>query len=118
MSEYQRYEFVALDRPLSARDMGELRAISTRAEQLVALEPRQEAEWAELDALVGAPKVKPSVYEDVVHRLTALRELAVMRGTEDAFHARLGVLLDRHGSKTAFRRRVQEAALARADERG
>jgi hypothetical protein len=32
MSEYQRYEFVALDRPLSSRQMGELRAISTRAD--------------------------------------------------------------------------------------
>jgi len=93
-------------------------AAEARAEQVVPLEPRQEAEWAELGGLVGAPKVTPSVYEDVVHRLTALRELAVMRGTDDAFHARLGVLLDRHGSKTAFRRRVQEAALARADERG
>lgn len=32
MSEYQCYEFVALDRPLTARQMAELRAISTRAE--------------------------------------------------------------------------------------
>lgn len=32
MSEYQCYEFVTLDRPLSAKQMAELRAISTRAE--------------------------------------------------------------------------------------
>lgn len=32
MSEYQCYEFAALDRPLTARQMAELRAISTRAE--------------------------------------------------------------------------------------
>ena len=32
MSEYQSYEFVALDRPLTADEMAELRAISTRAE--------------------------------------------------------------------------------------
>jgi len=32
MSEYQYYEFVALDRPLTAKQMTELRAISTRAE--------------------------------------------------------------------------------------
>src|SRR3954447_6814826 len=32
VSEYQCYEFVALDRPLTARQMAELRAISTRAE--------------------------------------------------------------------------------------
>jgi hypothetical protein len=32
MTEYQSYEFVALDRPLTADEMAELRAISTRAE--------------------------------------------------------------------------------------
>jgi len=32
MSEYQSYEFVALDRPLTPDEMAELRAISTRAE--------------------------------------------------------------------------------------
>jgi hypothetical protein len=32
VSEYQCYEFVALDRPLTAQQMAELRAISTRAE--------------------------------------------------------------------------------------
>jgi hypothetical protein len=32
MSEYQCYEFVALDRPLTSEEMAELRAISTRAE--------------------------------------------------------------------------------------
>ena len=32
MSEYQDYEFLAVDRPLSKNEMAELRAISTRAE--------------------------------------------------------------------------------------
>lgn len=32
MSEYQYYEFLAIDRPLSKKEMAELRAISTRAE--------------------------------------------------------------------------------------
>jgi hypothetical protein len=32
MSEYQYYEFLAVDRPLSKKEMAELRAISTRAE--------------------------------------------------------------------------------------
>ncbi len=31
MSEYQYYEFVAIDQPLSADEQAELRAISTRA---------------------------------------------------------------------------------------
>lgn len=32
MSEYQCYEFIAIDRPLTSDEMGELRAISSRAE--------------------------------------------------------------------------------------
>ncbi|MFJ8581726.1 hypothetical protein [Micromonospora sp. NPDC093277] len=32
MSEYQYYEFTAVDRPLSGREQGELRALSTRAD--------------------------------------------------------------------------------------
>jgi len=31
MSEYQYYEFLALDRPVTAKEMAQLRAISTRA---------------------------------------------------------------------------------------
>jgi len=31
MSEYQYYEFQAIDRPLTDREMGELRSYSTRA---------------------------------------------------------------------------------------
>ena len=32
MSEYQYYEFIAVDRPLTPKQMAELRAVSTRAE--------------------------------------------------------------------------------------
>jgi hypothetical protein len=49
MSEYQCYEFVALDRPLTAKQMAELRAISTRAE----ISPTRfwnEYEWGNLKA--------------------------------------------------------------------
>lgn len=31
MSEYQYYEFAAIDRPLTRTEMAELRAVSTRA---------------------------------------------------------------------------------------
>ena len=49
MSEYQCYEFVAVDRPLTAKQMDELRAISTRAE----ISPTRfwnEYEWGDLKA--------------------------------------------------------------------
>ena len=32
LSEYQYYQFQSIDRPLTDRQMGELRAISTRAD--------------------------------------------------------------------------------------
>ena len=49
MSEYQCYEFVALDRPLTSKQMSELRAISTRAD----ISPTRfwnEYEWGDLKA--------------------------------------------------------------------
>ena len=49
MSEYQCYEFVALDRPLTAKQMAELRVISTRAE----ISPTRfwnEYQWGDLKA--------------------------------------------------------------------
>jgi hypothetical protein len=49
MSEYQCYEFVALDRPLTAQQMKELRSISTRAE----ISPTRfwnEYQWGDLRA--------------------------------------------------------------------
>jgi hypothetical protein len=49
MSEYQSYEFVALDRPLTADEMAELRAISTRAE-ITATRFWNEYHWGDLKA--------------------------------------------------------------------
>lgn len=49
MSEYQSYEFVALDRPLTEKQMAELRRISTRAE----ISPTRfwnEYQWGDLKA--------------------------------------------------------------------
>jgi hypothetical protein len=49
MSEYQCYEFVAIDRPLTAQEMAKLRAISTRAE----ISPTRfwnEYQWGDLKA--------------------------------------------------------------------
>jgi hypothetical protein len=49
MSEYQSYEFVALDRPLTSKQMAELRAISTRAE-ITPTRFWSEYEWGDLKA--------------------------------------------------------------------
>lgn len=49
MSEYRSYEFVALDRPLTAEQMAELRAISTRAE-ITPTRFWNEYQWGDLKA--------------------------------------------------------------------
>jgi hypothetical protein len=49
MSEYQCYEFVALDRPLTSKQMAELRAISTRAE-ITPTRLWNEYQWGDLKA--------------------------------------------------------------------
>jgi hypothetical protein len=49
VSEYQYYEFVAIDRPLTAVEMRQLRAISTRAE-ISPARFRNEYHWGDLKA--------------------------------------------------------------------
>lgn len=49
MSEYQYYEFHAIDRPLSARDQAELRTISSRA-QITAVSFTNHYDWGDLRA--------------------------------------------------------------------
>lgn len=49
MSEYRCYEFLALDRPLSAKQMAELRGISTRA-QISPTRFWNEYDWGNLSA--------------------------------------------------------------------
>lgn len=87
------------------------RAVVARAKRLATLAKRQETEWSEIDRLLGAPKVKPGIYDDVVQRLTALQELAIERGATPAFQTRLRGLLACHVSKAASQRRVQAAGL-------
>ena len=47
MSEYQYYEFLALDRPLTEKQRAELRSISTRAE-ITATRFVNEYQWGDL----------------------------------------------------------------------
>lgn len=101
----------ALARTDERRRVAAQRAAAARTKRLATLERRQDAEWFEIDGLLDAPKVRPSIYDDVVRRLAALQELSVDRGEETAFQARLRSLLDRHASKVALHRRVRDAGL-------
>jgi hypothetical protein len=60
MSEYQYYEFLALDRPLTAKQRAELRSISTRAE-ITATRFVNEYEWGDLK---GDPRTMMERYFD------------------------------------------------------
>jgi hypothetical protein len=102
-------------RAAARRQAALARAAGARRKRLTALEKRQASAWSGIDRLLGAPKVKPSIYEEAVRRLTELQELAIDRGAEPAFRERLNGLLARHGRKAAFRRRVSEAGLTGSD---
>jgi hypothetical protein len=60
MSEYQYYEFLALDRPLTEQERAELRSISTRAE-ITATRFVNEYEWGDLK---GDPRTMVERYFD------------------------------------------------------
>jgi len=92
------------------------RAAAARSRRLAALEKRQETEWREIERELDAPRVRPSIYDDAMRRLTALHELAVDRRNEAAFRGRLRALLDRQGKKTSLQRRVKEAGLEAGTE--
>jgi hypothetical protein len=53
MSEYQYYEFLAVDRPLNRKQMGELRACSTRA-RITATRFVNEYHWGDFKGDEGA----------------------------------------------------------------
>src|ERR1700751_3116542 len=60
MSEYQYYEFLALDRPLTEKQRAELRSISTRAE-ITATRFVNEYQWGDLK---GDPRTMMERYFD------------------------------------------------------
>jgi hypothetical protein len=60
MSEYQYYEFLALDRPLTDKQRAELRSISTRAE-ITATRFANEYRWGDLR---GGPQTMMERYFD------------------------------------------------------
>jgi hypothetical protein len=60
MSEYQYYEFLALDRPLTGKQRAELRSISTRAE-ITATRFVNEYQWGDLK---GDPRAMVERYFD------------------------------------------------------
>src|ERR1700726_2793578 len=88
MSEYQYYEFLALDRPLTGMQRAELRSISSRAE-ITATRFVNEYEWGDLK---GSPREMVERYFDAFLYLanwgTRRLMLRLPRGMLDAETAR------------------------------
>ena len=99
MSEYQYYEFRTADRPLTKQEMGELRALSTRAK-------------ITSTSFVNIIQTKrPTNYDRGVKLLLDLRDLAVQRKGEGEFKSALEQLRTLHYSKQSFLRRLAKANL-------
>jgi hypothetical protein len=89
MSEYQHYEFQAVDRPLTTAEIAQLRALSTRA------------------------TITPTRFVNVYHYGDFRGEpLTLMERYFDVFvAARLGHLRERHARKPSFIERLDRAGL-------
>jgi len=129
MSEYQYYEFQAIDRlqllrgaeraaaerrraaaRKAAREKArqEREAALTRARHLDDLAAREPAIWSQLERLVAAGH--PKRYDQAVELLADLRDLAARKGGA-GFQKRLAELRAAHARKPAFLARLREAGL-------
>ena len=141
MSEYQYYEFQAIDRPLTEREMGELRSFSSRAtitptrfvnhyewgsfkgnpsawmeQYLAALAQREAEAWREVDALLATKQ--PGKYDAAVKLLKDLRDVAIRAGRQGEVEARLARLREQHARKPSFVGRLQAAGLIGTTKEG
>lgn len=130
MSGCQYYEFRAIDRLLTPKEMRELRAVSTRAELLrryraanpsprrdrseartVAelLAASEESAWREVDELIAARK--PVAYDEAVQLLSDLWQLGRREGRTGAVEERIRALRAEHARKANFLDRLDRAGL-------
>ena len=117
MSECQYYEFQAIDRPLSAKEMARLRSVSTRARitptSFVNVYEYGDFEgdevWREIDALI-ATKL-PASYDRVISFLVDLRDIAVRARDESRFLRSLEHLQMEHARNPALLLRMKKAGL-------
>jgi hypothetical protein len=107
VSEYQCYEFVAIDRPLTAKQVAELRAISSRAEIADAL-----LERVQLGQSQGGPRKarRALLRRTPLLRPGKRRTVAELQAVADALAA------EREKAEAAREKKAREAA-ARTRER-
>lgn len=127
VSEYQYFEFAAIDRPLTAREQSELRSLSTRAEQREQDRIRQErsaaaagqrhldtlavdrmAAWQRVDDLIATKR--PYGYDTAVQLLVDLRDIAE-GGDAATFQQRLADYRAVHARTTSLLERLELVGL-------
>ena len=85
-------------------------AAARRERHLDHIEEMGDTAWTKVEELVD--RKRPKEYALAVELLQDLRDVAERRGAERAWASQLGALRDRHASKPAFLRRLDEAGLA------
>jgi hypothetical protein len=127
MSEYQYYEFAAVDKPLNEKDMRTLRNLSSRAQitpssfvneynwgnfkgnPLKLMEKYFESIWKKVDELIVWKQA--AKYDEAVELLVDLRDLYKKTRTEKAFKQKLKRICENHRRKVNFLNRLQKAGL-------
>ncbi len=84
-------------------------AAARRERHLDHIEEMGGAAWTKVEELAG--RKRPKEYALAVKLLKDLRDVAARRGAEPAWASQYGDLRDRHASKPAFLRRLDEAGL-------
>jgi hypothetical protein len=103
MSEYQYYEFQAIDRPLNER------ATAARARHLDSLARREEELWRQVETAIQTKQ--PKEYDHAIDLLKGLRDLAERTNTGEDFSERIRELRERHRSKPSLMQRLDRAEL-------
>ena len=80
-----------------------------RAKHLDQLEKREDAVWNDVSALIQTKQ--PKGYDQAVRFLIDLRDLAIRRGQEALFRAKIETLRTNHAAKTSFLHRLTKANL-------
>ena len=122
MSEYQYYEFQAIDRPLTEEQMEELRSYSTRA-TITRTSFVNDYSWGSFkgdadvwmekyfDAFLLIATKQPNRYDEAVRLLLDLRDLAQRQGRDREFSRNLNALYLDHARKPSFTNRLHKAGL-------
>jgi hypothetical protein len=116
MSEYQYYEFLAIDRPLTADEMDELRELSTRA-TITPVSFTNEYNWGDFE---GSPDelmeryFDAHVYDEACRILVDIAEAYDLFATKKQFQQELKKFMAGHLRRKALIQRLVKIGIWRS----